>query len=133
MESLFTFFAELPTYYYYIGGIILLIVLYQRYDENHRYNQKSGPAPESEKPGTFTEPAPAITPSSTASTQIVLNQQMINFLKSYDASKDSWTNWAIKKMFPLEIIQELHEAAEKGELKEGMKIKIEDGRWEEVM
>lgn len=135
MESIFTFFAELPTYYYYIGGVILLVLLYQRYDENNRYNSKSGPIPEkpeSSKPVPSVQTESIATKKTPKTIEVMLNQQMIDFLKKYDPSQDSWTNWVFKKVFPADILEDLSDSVKNEELKSGMKIKIHDGDWEMI-
>jgi hypothetical protein len=133
MNSIFTFISELPTYYYYTGGVLLLIYIYQRYDENHRYNKKSGPAPEAPKPVMATKQEQKTTATKSATgVDIQLNQQMIDFLKNYDPTKSTWTTWAFKKFFPEEILEDLSDAAQQGELKVGTKMKIKDGDWEIV-
>jgi len=133
MESFFTFISEIPSYYFYIGGVIVLIYLYQRYDENNRYNRKSGPAPEAPKP-VVSVGVSSGQPSekSKTSVEMQLNQQMVDFLKNYDPAKSTWANWAFKKFFPEEILEDLSDAVRNGELKTGTKIKIQDGDWEIV-
>lgn len=131
MEQIMAFISEIPTFFYYIGGLVVLVLLYQRYDENNRYNQKSGPAPEATTKivsvGLATgEPKE----ETTTAVEVQMNQQMVDFLKNYDPAKSTWANWALKKFFPEEIMEELSDAVRSGELKTDMKIKIQGGDWQ---
>lgn len=131
MESLFNFISGIPTYCYYIGGVILLFLLYQRYDENNRYNQKSGPTPETTTKIIsvgISEGKPKV--ETTTGVEVQMNQQMVDFLKNYDAANTTWANWALKKFFPEEIMEDLSDAVRSGELKADMKIKIKGRDWE---
>lgn len=130
MNALFSFLDNIPTPYFYFGGIFLLYLMYQRYDQNTRYNQKSAsieaPVTPARSPAPKTQ-AKSVT-TNTKNT-IHLNEQMVQFLKSYGAVEDSWASWGLKKLFPEELLEDLREKALKGDLKPGMKIEISDGKW----
>lgn len=137
MESVFNTITSLPSAVYYVGGILIVVFLYQRYDENNRYNQKSGPIAPPKKALTAT-PSKVIvendaeddleSESDTSTTKIKLTSGIVDFLKSY-GTQTSWSSWAIKQLFPEELLEELRDAALKGRLKEGDMLVIKNGKW----